>query len=174
MYRRAVVAGTVAVATAGCTDRVHDLAASTPGDIGVVSRYVPDDPLVDSRSVREEPDGIRTHALSFTATAGARAAIRDDADGALSFVEATPFVGDGGRAVLVVAQRLTAPGIEVRLGAVSRTADRALRVAVDEIGRRPGDGDPVPRTLLVRVTDERGTPDRIVVSIEGDRAGVTI
>ncbi|GAA0517646.1 hypothetical protein SAMN04488066_11097 [Halorubrum aquaticum] len=175
MYRRAVVAGALAVATAGCTDRIHDLAASTPRDIAVRSRYVDDDPLVPERSVRTQPPELLTHALSFRSAARARGALLADAERTLSFVESTPFVDDGGEAVLVIAQRLAPPGIDVRLGSVSRIGDRALRVAADEIGHRPGDEDDLAvHTLLVRLTDGRGPPERVVVSIEGDRAGVTI
>lgn len=175
MYRRAVVAGTFAVATAGCTDRIHDLAASTPRDLAVGSRYVADDPLIPAESVRTGPPELLTHALSFRSAVGARGTIRPDADRTLSFVESTPFVDDEGDAVLVIAQRLAPPGLDVRLGSVSRIGDRALRVAADEIGHRPGDEDDlVVHTLLVRLADERGPPERVVVSIEGDRAGVTV
>jgi hypothetical protein len=175
MYRRAVVAGTLAVATAGCTDRIHDLAASAPGDIRVRSRYVDRDPLVPERSVRALPPELLTHALSFRTAAAARRTIRPDAEATLSFVDATGFVDDGGGAVIVIAQRLAPAGLDVRLGSVSRIGERALRVAADEIGHRPGDEDDLAvHTLLVRLADERGPPERVVVSIEGDRAGVTV
>lgn len=175
MYRRAVVAGAFAVATAGCTDRLHDLAASTPRDLAVRSRYVDDDPLVSAESVRARPPELSTHAASFRSAARARNAIRADADRTLSFVDATPFVDDGGDAVLVVVQRLAPSGLDVRLGSVSRIGDHALRIAADEIGHRPGDEDDLAvHTLLVRVADERGPPERVVVSVEGDRAGVTV
>ena len=174
MRRRAVVAGTFAVATAGCTDRVHDLAASTPRDLGVRSRYVPDDPLVDANSVRSRPHDIITHAVSFRSAAEATAAVRPDADDARSFVDETSFLDDGGSSVLVVTQRLTAPGVDLRLGSVNRIGDHSLRIGVDEVGHRPGDDDPTVQTLLVRVTDDRVPPTRIVVSVEGDRVGVTI
>lgn len=176
MHRRAVVAGVLTVATAGCVDRLHDLAASTPRDLGVRSRYVDGNPLVDGQSVRDRPAEIVTHAASFRSSAAARNALRPDAAEAGAFVDATAFVDDGGEAVLVVAQRLTAPEVELRLGAVSRTGDRSLRIAVDRVGVR-GDvetDDPVVKTLLIRLTDERGPPERVVVSIDGDRAGVTV
>jgi hypothetical protein len=175
MYRRAVVAGAFAVATAGCTDRIHDLAAPAPGDIGVRSRYVDGDPLTPEESVRSQPPELLTHALSFRSAAAARGAVRPGAARTRSFVDATPFVDDRGEAVLVLAQRLAPPGLDVRLGSVNRIGDRALRVAADEIGHRPGNEDELAvHTLLVRLTDERGPPERVVVSIEGDRAGVTI
>ncbi|RAW46059.1 hypothetical protein DQW50_06210 [Halorubrum sp. 48-1-W] len=175
MYRRALVVGALAVATAGCTDRLHDLAASTPRDLAVASRYVDDDPLVPAESVRAQPPGLPTHALAFRSSTGAKRAILGDAERTLSFVDATPFVDDGGDAVLVVLQRLAPPGLDVRLGSVSRIGDRALRVTADEIGHRPGDeDDPAVHTLLVRLADGRGQPERVVVSVEGDRAGVTV
>lgn len=133
------------------------------------------DPLVPEESVRTQPPELLTHALSFRSAAAARRAIRPGAERTLSFVGSTPFVDDAGDAVLVIAQRLAPPGLDVRLGSVSRIGDRALRVAADEIGHRPGDEDDlVVHTLLVRLTDERGPPERVVVSIEGDRAGVTV
>ncbi len=174
MRRRAVVAGTFAVATAGCTDRVHDLAASTPRDLGVRSRYVPEDPLVTDESVRARPGEMVTHAVSIRSEAGAAGVFRSDAAAAWSFADETAFLDDGGESVLVVVQRLTTPGVDLRLGSVNRIGDRSIRVAVDEIGHRPGDGDPTVQTLLVRVTDDRGPPVRVVVSVEGDRVGVTI
>ena len=177
MHRRAVVVGACAVATAGCVDRLHDLAASTPRDLAVRSRYVDGNPLVDGRSVLDRPAEIVTHAASFRSSAAARRALRPDAAETRAFVDATAFVDDGGgEAVLVVAQRLTAPEVELRLGAISRTGDRSLRIAVDRTGVR-GDvetDDPAVKTLLIRLTDERGPPARIVVSVDGDRAGVTV
>ncbi|MFC7187899.1 hypothetical protein [Halorubrum yunnanense] len=176
MYRRAVVAVAVSAATAGCVDRLHDLAASTPRDLAVRSRYVDGNPLADGQSVLSRPAELITHAASFRSTAAARSALRPGAAEARAFVDATAFVDDGGEAVLVAAQRLTVPEVELRLGAISRTGDRSLRIAVDRIGVR-GDvepDDPVVKTLLVRLTDERGPPKRIVVSIDGDRAGVTV
>ena len=176
MHRRAVVVGACSLATVGCVDRLHDLAASTPRDLGVRSRYVDGNPLVEGRSVLDRPAEIITHAASFRSAAAARGALRPDAAEALAFVDSTAFVDDGGEAVLVVAQRLTAPEVELRLGAISRTGDRSLRIAVDQTGVR-GEIDPdepVVKTLLLRLTDERGPPKRIVVSIDGDRAGVTV
>ncbi|MFW5917525.1 MAG: hypothetical protein ACOCRD_03855 [Halorubrum sp.] len=176
MHRRAIVVGALSVATAGCVDRLHDLAASTPGDLRVRSRYVDGNPLVDGRSVLDRPDDVVTHAASFRSGDDARRALRPDTEETRRFADATAFVDDGGGAVLVVAQRLTAPAVELRLGAVSRTGDRSLRIAVDRTGVR-GDvetDDPVVKTLLIRLTDERGPPERIVVSIDGDRAGVTV
>lgn len=174
MYRRAVVAGAVAVVTAGCTDRVHDLAASTPRDIAVRSRYVPEEPLVESESVRSRPPGVSTHVRSFDAREPARSAMRSGAETARSFVDATDFVRDGGDAVLVITQRLTDPGIDLRLGSVSRIGGRSIRIGVDEVGHRPGDGDPAVQTLLVRLADDRGPPRRVVVSVEDERVGVTV
>ena len=175
MYRRGVVAGAFAVATAGCTDRLHDLAASTPRDLGVGSRYVDDDPLVPEKSVRARSSELPTHALAFRSSTAANRAILADAGRTPSFVDATPFVDDGGDAVLVILQRLAPPGLDVRLGSVSRIGDRALRITADEVGHRPGDeDDPAVHTLLVRLADERGPPERVVVSVEGDRAGVTV
>jgi hypothetical protein len=176
MYRRAVVVGACSLATAGCVDRLHDLAASTPRDIGVRSRYVDGNPLPDSRSVLGRPEGILTHAASFRSSGAAKGAFRPDAAEALDFADSTAFVDDGGDAVLVVAQRLTAPAVQLRLGAVSRIGDHSLRIAVDQVGVR-GDidpDDPVVKTLLIRLTDERGTPKRIIVTVDGDRAGVTV
>ena len=176
MHRRAVVVGALTAATAGCVDRLHDLAASTPRDLAVRSRYVDGNPLVDGRSVLDLPVEIVTHAASFRSSGAATGALRPDAAEARAFVDATAFVDDGGAAVLVVAQRLTAPEVELRLGAISRTGDRSLRIAVDRTGVR-GDvetDDPVVKTLLIRLTDEQGPPARVVVSIDGDRAGVTV
>lgn len=174
MYRRAVVAGAVTLATAGCTDRVHDLAASTPRDLTVRSRYVPDDPLVENEGVQSRPPDMLTHALSFRSEEATTSVVRSDATTAQSFVEATRFVDEGGDAVLVVVQRLAAPGVDLRLGSVSRIGDRSLRIGVDEVGHRPGDDDPTVHTLFVRLTDDRGPPERVVVSVEDDRVGVTI
>jgi len=176
MHRRAVVVAALAAATAGCVDRLHDLAASTPRDLGVRSRSVDGNPLVDGRSVLDRPAEIVTHAASFRSSAEAGSALRPDATATRAFVDATAFVDDGGEAVLVVAQRLTAPEVALRLGAISRTGDRSLRIAVDRVGVR-GDvdaDDPVVKTLLIRLTDDRGPPERVVVSIDGDRAGVTV
>lgn len=176
MHRRAVVAGVLALATGGCVDRVHDVAASTPRDLAVRSRSVDGNPLVDGRSVLSRPEELLTYAASFRSSDAARAALRRDAATARAFVDRTRFVDDGGDSLLVVAQRLTAPGVQLRLGSVSRTGDHALRIAVDRTGSR-GEietDDPVVRTLLVSLTDERGTPERVVVSIDGDRAGVTV
>ena len=176
MHRRAVVVGVLTAATAGCVDRLHDLAASTPRDLGVRSRSIDSNPLVDGQSVLDRPAEIVTHAASFRSSAGARSALRPDATETRAFVDAIAFVDDGGGAVLVVAQRLTAPAVALRLGAISRTGDRSLRIAVDRVGVR-GDVDTddlVVKTLLIRLTDERGPPERVVVSIDGDRAGVTV
>jgi hypothetical protein len=176
MHRRAVVVGACSVFTAGCVDRLHDVAASTPRDLAVRSRYVDGNPLVDGQSVLDRPPEMVTHAASFRSSERARAALRPDAAESRSFVDATAFVDDGGEDVLVVAQRLAAPAVELRLGAISRTGDRSLRIAVDETGVR-GDADPdepVVKTLLLRLADERGPPERLVVSIDGDRAGVTV
>jgi hypothetical protein len=176
MKRRAVVAGLLAVASAGCTDRLRDLAASTPRDLAVRSRYVDGDPLVEGQSVRSLPEGLLTHAASFRSKSEAKAAVLPDHLETTAFVEDTSFVDDGGESILVAAQRLTAPEAELRLGSISRTGDRSLRVAVDVAGVR-GEvetDDPVVKTLLLRLTDERGPPERVVVSIDGDRAGVTV
>ena len=176
MKRRAVVAGILPVASVGCTDRLYDLAASTPRDLAVRSRYVDGDPLVEGQSVRSLPEGLPTHAASFRSKSEAKAAVRPDRPETTAFVEETSFVDDGGESVLVVAQRLTAPEVELRLGSISRTGDRSLRVAVDLAGVR-GDietDEPVVKTLLLGLTDERGPPERVVVSIEDDRAGVTV
>jgi hypothetical protein len=176
MKRRALVAGLLAVAGAGCTDRLHDLAASTPRDLAVRSRYVDGNPLVEGQSVRSLPEELLTHAASFRSESEAKAAVLPGESETLAFVEATSFVGDGGESILVAAQRLTAPEVQLRLGSVSRTGDRSLRIAVDIAGVR-GDvetDDPAVKTLLLRLTDEQGTPERVVVSIEGDRAGVTV
>ncbi|MES3160533.1 MAG: hypothetical protein PPP55_03070 [Halorubrum sp.] len=174
MNRRAVVTGVFAAATAGCTDRIHDVAASTPRDLGVRSRYLPDDPLVAAESVRSRPKDMITHVVSARSEPGATAMMRPDAAEARAFAEATSFVDDGGEAVLVVAQRLTAPGVDLRLGSVSRVGTHSLRVAIDEVGHRPGDDDPTVQTLLIRLADSRGAPERVVVSVGGERAGVTI
>ncbi|ACM58210.1 hypothetical protein [Halorubrum lacusprofundi] len=176
MKRRAVVAGLVAVASAGCTDRLHDLAASTPRDIAVRSRYVDGNPLVEGQSVRSLPEELLTHAASFRSKSAAKAAVLPDQPETLAFVETTSFIDDGGESILVAAQRLTAPEVELRLGSISRTGEQSLRIAVDIAGVR-GEvetDDPVVKTLLLRLTDEQGMPERVVVSIESDRAGVTI
>jgi hypothetical protein len=176
MKRRAVMAGALAVATAGCTDRLHDLAASTPRDLAVRSRYVDGNPLVEGQSVRSLPEELRTHAAAFRSESEATAAVLPDQPETLRFVEETDFVDDGGDAVLVAGQRLTAEEVQLRLGGISRTGDHALRVAVDQAGVR-GEvetDDPVVKTLLLRLSDERGTPERVIVAIGGQRAGVTI
>jgi len=178
MHRRGVVAGALSVATAGCVDRLHDLAASTPRDLRVRSRYVDGNPFVAGESIRSRPEELPTHAASFRSTREARLAVRSDAESALAFIEETPFVDDGGEAVCVVTQRVTAPEIELRLASISRIGDRSLRIAVDEAGARgetgADDEELVIKTLLVRLTDERGLPERVVVSIDGERAGITI
>ncbi|PHQ39474.1 hypothetical protein DJ69_05910 [Halorubrum persicum] len=176
MKRRAAVAGILGVASAGCTDRLHDLAASTPRDLAVRSRYVDGNPLVEGQSVRSLPEELVTHAASFRSKSEAKAAVLPGQPETMAFVEETSFVDDGGGSVIVAAQRLTAPEVELRLGSISRTGERSLRIAVDIAGVR-GEvetDDPVVKTLLLRLTDERGPPERIIVSIEGDRAGVTV
>lgn len=173
MKRRAVVIGVCAAVTAGCTDRLHDVAASTPGDIDVRSRYINEDPLVESHRLDTRPAGTETHVLSFRSAESANGTLSSDADDARTFVSETAFVDDGGRAVLVLVQRLASPGIDVRLGSVSRIGDRALRVGVDEVGT-PIDEEPTVHTLLVRLVDERGPPERITVSVEGDRVSVSV
>ena len=176
MYRRAVIAGTLAVATAGCVDRLHDVAASTPGDIGVRSRSINGNPIVDDRSVLARPEELLTHAASFRSASSARGALKPDATETREFVDRTDFVDDGGDAVLVIAQRLTAEAVRLRLGGISRTGDRSLRIAVDQSGVR-GEietDDPVVRTLLLRLVDERGPPERVIVAIGDGRAGITI
>ena len=176
MYRRAVVAGAAAVATAGCVDRLHDVAASTPRDLGVRSRYVDGNPMVDERSVLARPEELLTHAASFRSASSARGALKPDATESREFVDRTDFVADGGDAVLVIAQRLTAPEVELRLGGISRTGDHSLRIAVDQTGVR-GEvetDEPVVKTLLLRLTDERGPPERAIVVIGDGRAGITL
>ena len=176
MYRRAVVAGALAVATGGCVDRLHDVAASTPRDLGVRSRYVDGNPMVDDQSVLARPEELLTHAASFRSASSARGALKPDATESRDLVERTDFVDDGGDAVLVIAQRLTAPEVELRLGGISRTGDHSLRIAVDQTGVR-GEvetDDPVVKTLLLRLTDERGPPERVIVVIGDGRAGITI
>ncbi|GAA0543179.1 hypothetical protein ABNG02_00785 [Halorubrum ejinorense] len=176
MYRRAVVAGAFAVATAGCIDRLHDVAASTPRDLGVRSRFVDGNPLVDAQSVLNRPEELLTHAASYRSAAAARGALKADATESRRFVERTEFADDGGDAVLVVAQRLTAPAVTLRLGGISRTGDHSLRIAVDQTGVR-GEvetDDPVVKTLLLRLSDERGPPKRVTVALGGQRASVTV
>ncbi|SDG09601.1 hypothetical protein SAMN04488067_11534 [Halorubrum xinjiangense] len=176
MYRRAVVAGAAAVATAGCVDRLHDVAASTPRDIGVRSRYVDGNPMVDSRSVLARPEELLTHAASFRSASSAHGALKPDATASREFVDRTDFVDDGGDAVLVIAQRLTAPEVRLRLGGISRTGDHSLRIAIDQGGVR-GEvetDEPVVKTLLLRLTDERGPPERAIVVIGDGRAGITL
>ena len=176
VYRRAAVAGLLATATAGCVDRLHDVAASTPGDLAVRSRYVDGNPMVDGQSVLDRPEELLTHAASFRSAAAARGALRTDATESRRFVEETEFVDDGGDAVLVVAQRLTAPEVRLRLGGISRTGDHSLRIAVDQTGVRGeiDPDDPVVKTLLIRLTDDRGPPERVIVALGGQRAGVTV
>jgi hypothetical protein len=176
VYRREVVSGALVVATGGCVDRLHDVAASTPRDLGVRSRYVDGNPMVDERSVLARPEELLTHAASFRSADAAYDALTPDATESREFVERTEFVDDGGDAVLVVAQRLTAEAVRLRLGGISRTGDRSLRIAVDQGGVR-GEvetDDPVVKTLLIRLTDERGPPRRVIVSIGGGRAGITV
>jgi len=176
VYRRAAVAGALAVATAGCVDRLHDVAASTPRDLAVRSRYVDGNPLVDDRSVLARPAELSTHATSFRSAASARGALKPAATESRAFVERTDFVDDGGDAVLVIAQRLTAPDVRLRLGGISRTGDRSLRIAVDRGGVR-GEvetDDPVVKTLLLRLSDERGPPERAIVAVGDGRAGITV
>ncbi|PSQ55922.1 hypothetical protein BRD22_07740 [Halobacteriales archaeon SW_8_68_21] len=176
MYRRAAIAGALAVATAGCVDRLHDVAASTPRDLGVRSRYIDGNPMVDDRSVLARPEELSTHAASFRSAAAARGALTPDAAESREFVDRTEFVDDGGDAVLVIAQRLTAPKVCLRLGGISRTGDHSLRIAIDRGGVRGevGTDEPVVRSLLLRLTDERGPPERMIVVIGNERAGVTI
>jgi len=80
--------------------------------------------------------------------------------------------------VLVVAQRLALPEVKLRLASISRTGDRSLRIAVDEAGTRGetdgNDDDLAVKTLLIRLADDRGPPERAVVSVDGERAGVRI
>lgn len=173
MNRRAVVLGVATALTAGCTDRLHDVAASTPGDIDVRSRYVDDDPLVASHRLETRPAGSETHVLSFTSTARATDVLSSDARTARTFVSESGLVDDGGREVLVLVQRLASPALDLRLGSVSRIGDRALRIAVDEVGTPDAD-EPTVHTLLVRLGDARGTPERVTVSVEGDRVSVTV
>ncbi|WP_418281872.1 hypothetical protein [Halorubrum sp. DTA98] len=173
MDRRAVVLGTLTAVTAGCTDRLHDVAASTPSNIDVRSRYVPDDPLVESESITGHPASIETHVVSFRAVDRATDALAPGSPDVREFVSGTDFVDDGGRFVLLVVQRLTSPAVDLRLGSVSRIGDRALRIAIDEVGT-PRDADPVVQTVLVRLADARGPPERVTVSVESDRVSVTI
>lgn len=173
MKRRGVVAGALAVATAGCVDRIHDVAASTPRDIDVRSRYVGTDPLIESESIVSATAGAETHARAYTAAADATAVTITEADAVHEFIAGTAFVDDGGEAVLLVVQRLAPPSLDLRLGSVSRTRTHALRIAVDEVGTRHED-DPVVHTLLLRLTDGRGPPERITVSVGGDRTSVTV
>jgi len=176
VYRRGVVVGALALATAGCVDRLHDVAASTPRDLDVRSRFVDGNPVVDARSVLTRPEGLVTHAASFRSGAAAQSAFKPDAIESRAFVDNTEFVDDDGEAILIVAQRLTAPAVSLRLGGVSRTGDHSLRIAVDEGGVRSdvNADDPVVKTLLLRVTDERGPPERVIVSIGDGRAGITV
>jgi hypothetical protein len=176
VYRRAALVGAFAVATAGCVDRLHDVAASTPRDLGVRSRSINGNPMVDGQSVLGRPEGLLTHAASFRSAAAARGALKPDATESRAFVEGTDFVDDGGDAVLVIAQRLTAEAVRLRLGGISRVGDHSLRIAVDQTGVRGeiDPADPVVRTLLLRLTDERGPPERVTVAIGGQRAGVTV
>jgi len=175
MNRRAVVAGALSVAAAGCVDRLHDVAASTPRDLRVRSRYVDGDPLIAGRSIRSRPEALPTHVASFCSVRDARGALRPDADSTLAFAEETAFADDGGESVLVVAQRVAAPAVELRLASISRTGDRSLRIAADEAGVRgetdADDDELAVKTLLVRLTDERGPPERVVVSVDGERDG---
>ncbi|MEZ3165389.1 hypothetical protein ABNG03_09920 [Halorubrum sp. RMP-47] len=176
MYRRAVVAGALAAATPGCVDRLHDVAASTPRDLGVRSRYVDGNPMVDSRSVLSRPEELLTHAASFRSAAATRGALKPDATESRAFVDRTDFVDDGGKAILVIAQRLTAPEVRLRLGGISRTGDHSIRIAVDQGGVR-GEvetDESVVKTLLLRLTDERGPPERAIVVVGGQRAGITV
>ncbi len=174
MHRRDVVAGVLVVATAGCVDRIHDVAASTPRDVDVRSHSVDGDPFVESESIVSAPEGTATNAKSFTGTSTAEAALTDGVEPAVrSFVSETTFVDDGGGTVLVATQRLAPPSIDLRLGSVIRTGRHALRIAVDEVGTPTGE-DPVVRTLLVRVADDRGPPERVTVSVGGDRSSVTV
>lgn len=176
MYRRAVLSGALAVATAGCVDRLHDVAASTPRDLGVRSRYVDGNPMVDSQSVLARPEGLLTHAASFRAAAAARSALKPDATESREFVNRTEFFADGGDAILVIAQRLAVPEVQLRLSGISRTGDHSLRIAIGQGGVR-GEietDEPVVKTLLLRLTDERGPPERVIVVIGDGRAGITV
>ncbi|MWV63554.1 hypothetical protein GRS48_01760 [Halorubrum sp. JWXQ-INN 858] len=173
MRRRAVVAGTLTALTAGCTDRIHDVAASTPGDVDVRSRFVDGDPLVASAGVTGRSADEETSVLSFTSADRAVADLGSGAEAARSFVADTDFADEGGRSVLLVTQRLTSPAVDLRLRAVNRTGGRSLRVGVDEVGTR-NDADPAVKTLFVRVADERGPPERVTVSVENDRVAVTV
>ncbi len=172
MDRRTVVAALAAL-LGGCTDRVHDLAASTPSDIDVRSRYVPDDPLIDAAGLTGRQNDTETHVSSFRSDTDAIGVLADDAVAARTFLEGTEFVDDGGRFVLLVVQRLASPGVDLRLGSVSRVGDRALRIGADEVGTVT-DGEPVVHTLLIRIADERGPPERVTVSVEDDRVSVTV
>lgn len=159
---------------AGCVDRIHDFSATTPGDVDVASRSLDGDVLTESAGIAGRNETI--HAASFTAADEATAALDTESshyDGAAAFVDDTDFLDDGGGSVLVAAQRVTTPAIELRLGSVSRTSRESLRIAVDEIGHG-GSDDEVVKTLLVRLTDHRGTVERITVSFDGDRASVTL
>ncbi|SNR62903.1 hypothetical protein [Halorubrum vacuolatum] len=173
MKRRGVVIGTLAVATAGCVDRIHDVAASTPRDIDVRSRYFETDPLVESESIVSAPMDVETHARAYTGAETATDAMVDDAEAAREFVTETAFVDDGGDAVLLVAQRLAPPSVDFRLASVSRTGEHALRISASEVGTRHEE-DPVAHTLFIRLADERGPPERVTVSVSGDRASVTV
>ena len=140
------------------------------------SRFIDGNPLVDGQSVLDRPEELVTHAASFRSAAAARGALTPDATESREFVERTDFVDDGGDAVLVIAQRLTAAEVQLRLGGISRTGDHSLRIAVDQSGVR-GEietDDPVVKTLLLRLSDERGPPERAIVVIGDGRAGITI
>ncbi|GAB6879646.1 hypothetical protein JCM17823_19200 [Halorubrum gandharaense] len=159
---------------AGCVDRIHDLSATTPGDVDVRSRSLNGDVLTESTGIAGRAASV--HAASFTAAEGATDALSpdsDDYDAAAAFVDDTEFLDDGGGSVLVAAQRVTTPAVELRLGSVSRTSRESLRIAVDEIGHG-GPDDEVVKTLLIRLTDRRGTVERVTVSFGGERASVTL
>lgn len=177
MHRRAVVVGALTIATAGCTDRLRDVAASAPQDLGVRSNYVNGNPLVDGQSILGLPAEIHVYAASYRSRDAALRALHPDATETRSFVNKTEFIGDDGESILVVAQRLTAPEVELRLGAISRIGDNALRVALDQSGPDVNVeelDEPVVKTLLLRLTDRQGTPERVIVSVDNERAGVTI
>jgi len=172
MRRRPVIAGALSALTAGCTDRLHDVAASTPGDVGVTTRSIDGDPLVDERSV--EAATLDVAVSSFRSGDAAAAAVDPAYPDARGFVEATPFVDDGGDAVLITAGHRVPKAVDARLGSVSRIGDHGLRIAVDEVGHPPPNAETAPQTLLVRIADERGPPERVTVEFDGDYASVTI